>query len=226
MGARSTTLLLALALALPAAAQGQAGDAIAYKPPAGDLKPRRVAGNMRGAVQSLPSVLVLTPDHLALTVSEQPTLLWFLSAPTRAPVEIALVDPRQSAPVLERTVSGERAGIQAFRLDEGSVRLERGIAYQWSVALVVDAAQRSRDVVTAGAVMRVEPSPAARDALAAGDAGRRAAVLAAEGIWYDALAALSNALAQHPGDSRLRGGRIAMLEQAGLAEAAAFERRP
>ncbi len=215
-----------LALAMPAAAQTAAGDAIAYKAPAGDLKPRRVAGNARGAVQSLPSVLVLAPDHLALTVSERPTLLWFLSAPTSAPVEIALVDPRRTAPVLERTVSGERAGIQAFRLDDGAAGLEPGVAYEWSVALVVDPAQRSRDVVTAGAVMRVDPTPGVRDALAGGDADRRAALLAGEGIWYDALAALSDALAQRPGDGRLRGRRAALLEQAGLPEAAAFEQRP
>lgn len=226
MGARTAILLLAVAFALPAAAQTSGGDEIAYRPPAGDLKPRRVAGNARGAVQTLPSVVVLAPDHLALTVSERPTLLWFLSAPTAATVEIALVDPRQSAPVLERTVTGERAGIQAFRLDDGTVRLEPGVAYEWSVAVVVDPAQRSRDVVTTGAVMRIELSPALREALAVPDAERRAALLAGEGIWYDALATLSEALAQRPADERLRGRRVAILEQAGLAEAAAFERRP
>lgn len=220
------TIVLALVATPPALAQPPGGDAMAYNPPAGDLKPRRVAGNVRGAVAAAPAVTVLTPDHLALTISERPTLLWYLSAPTTARIEVVLVDPRRSAPLLETAASGERAGIHAVRLGDAGVRLEPGVAYEWSVAVVVDPAQRSRDVVTTGAVMRVAPSPAVSAALTGATPERRAAALAAAGIWYDALATLTEALAARPDDADLRGRRLAILEQAGLAEAAAFERRP
>jgi hypothetical protein len=92
--------------------------------------------------------------------------------------------------------------------------------------VVVDPAQRSRDVVTTGAIMRVEPPAALRESLAAAPPERRAALLAGDGIWYDALATLSEAIGARPDDARLRAQRLAILEQAGLGEAAAFERRP
>jgi hypothetical protein len=174
----------------------------------------------------MPAVAVLAPDHLALTVSERPTLYWYLSRPTPARIELVVVDPRDARPVVEAVVPGDRAGIQAFSLAEGGVRLEPGVAYEWSVAVVADPAQRSRDVVAGGAVQRIEPSPALQQRLAGAGADGRAAALAAEGIWYDALAALSEPLAARPGDAGLRARRAAILEQAGLPEVAAFERRP
>jgi hypothetical protein len=93
------------------------------------------------------------------------------------------------------------------------------------VAVVADPAQRSRDVVAGGAVQRIEPPAALAQRLAGAGDDARAAVLAAEGIWYDALAALSEPLAARPGDAALRERRAAVLEQVGLAEVAAFERR-
>jgi hypothetical protein len=215
-------LALALALALPAAPPGAAdADTVQYRPPARDLAPRRVGGTARGVPGSLPSVAVLAPDHLGLTVSERPALFWYLSAPTRARIEIVVVDPRRAAPIVEAVVPGERAGVQAFDLAQRGVRLEPGVAYEWSVAVVADPAQRSRDVVAGGAVMRVEPSDALRARLAGATAQTRAAALAAEGVWYDALAAASEA-----GDPASRARRAGLLEQAGLADVAAFERRP
>jgi hypothetical protein len=221
MSAPLLTLALAFAIVFPGAVRAQ-GEAVQYTPPAKDLAPRRVGGNSRGLPEAVPAVAVLAPDHLALTVSERPTLYWYLSAPTTARIEVVVVDPRDARPVVEAVVAGERAGIQAFGLAERGARLEPGVAYEWSVAVVVDPAQRSRDVVAGGAVQRIEPSAALQSRLAAAGAGNRAAVLAAEGIWYDALAALS----EPPGDARARARRAAVLEQAGLPEVAAFERRP
>jgi hypothetical protein len=215
-------LCLALAVALAAApARAADADAVEYRPPARDLAPRRVGGNARSVPASLPAVTVLAPDHLALTVSERPTLFWFLSAPTAARIEIVVADPRRSAPLVEAVVPGDRAGVQAFDLAQQGVVLEPGVAYEWSVAVVADPAQRSRDVVAGGAVMRVEPSAALRARIAAGNPQARAAALAAEGVWYDALAAVSE-----PGDAASRARRAGLLEQAGLADVAAAERRP
>jgi hypothetical protein len=210
---------LALVVTLAPGAPAFPQDAVQYRPPAADLAPRRVGGNARSVPASLPSVAVLAPDHLALTVSERPTLFWYLSAPTQARIEVAVVDPRRPGPLVEAVVVGERAGVQAFDLARHGVQLEAGVAYEWSVAVVADPGQRSRDVVAGGVVQRVEPTAALRGQLAEPDAQRRAGALAAAGIWYDALAALS-------GDPALRATRAGLLDQAGLADVAAFERRP
>jgi hypothetical protein len=224
MRALLVTLALALAAIAPQPVEAQA-DAVQYRPPAKDLAPRRVGGNVRGLPEAMPAVAVLAPDHLALTVSERPTLYWYLSRPTAARIELVVVDPRDARPVVEAVVPGDRAGIQPFSLGERGVRLEPGVAYEWSVAVVADPAQRSRDVVAGGAVQRIDPSPALQKRLAGAGEGGRAAVLAAEGIWYDALAALSEPLAARPADAALRERRAAVLEQAGLPDVAAFERR-
>jgi len=225
MNARLASIAFAAAVLVPTPGWAQGADAVQYKPPANDLAPRRVGGNARGIPETMPAVAVLAPDHLALTVSERPTLYWYLSRPTAARIELVVVDPRDARPVVEAVVPGDRAGIQAFSLAERGVRLEPGVAYEWSVAVVADPAQRSRDVVAGGAVQRVEPSATLRSRLAASSEGERAAVLAGEGIWYDALAALSEPIAARPGDANLRARRAAVLEQAGLADVAAFERR-
>jgi Domain of Unknown Function (DUF928) len=219
------TIALAFAVVTPGPVQAQ-GEVVQYRPPAKDLAPRRVGGNLRGLPEALPAVAVLAPDHLALTVSERPTLYWYLSRPTTARIELVVVDPRDARPVVEAVVAGERAGIQSFSLAERGVRLAPGVAYEWSVAVVADPAQRSRDVVAGGAVQRIEPSAALQSRLAGAGQNGRAGVLAAEGIWYDALAALSEPLAARPGDADLRERRAAVLEQAGLPDVAAFERRP
>ncbi len=225
MRAHLLAFALAVAVIVPIPSLAQ-GDAVQYRPPASDLAPRRVGGNLRGLPEALPSVAVLAPDHLALTLSERPTLYWYLSRPTTARIELVVVDPRDSRPIVEAVVAGERAGIQAFSLAERGVRLEPGVAYEWSVAVVADPAQRSRDVVAGGALQRIEPSADLRSRLAVAGDTERAGVLAAEGIWYDALAALSEPLAERPGDASLRARRAAVLEHAGLPEVAAFERRP
>jgi hypothetical protein len=201
-----------------------AADAVQYRPPGGDPAPRRVGGPVRGQAATGPWVAVLAPDHLALTLSEHPRLLWFLSAPTAARIEVALVDARQPNPLLETAVSGARAGIQVFDAGAFGVRLEPGVPYEWSVAVVTDPEQRSSDIVAGAAVMRAPASDALRNRLRGADADRQAAVLAAEGIWYDALATLSERVAERPDDRALHARRAALLEQAGLAEVAAFER--
>ena len=218
---------LALVLLVIGAPSGAADtDTVQYRPPARDLAPRRVGGNARGVPASLPSVAVLAPDHLALTVLERPTLFWYLSAPTQVRIEIVIVDPRRAAPLVEAVVKGERAGVQAFDLGQHGARLEPGVAYEWSVAVVADPAQRSRDVVAGGAVMRVEASDALRAKLAGATAEARAGVLAGEGVWYDALAAVSAPPGQLADDRSMRVRRAGLLDQAGLSEVAAFERRP
>jgi hypothetical protein len=214
--------LSAAALLPSAPAQAQMPAVPAYKPPAESQVPRRVGGSQRGNTSDLPLVSVLAPDHLGLTVSEQPVLYWYLSASTAARIELALVVPGRPAPLVERVAGGDRAGIQAFR---PGVTLEPGVQYEWSVAVVVDPAQRSRDVFTAGAIMRVAASPALATRLASNAQEARAGVFAEAGIWYDALASMSSDIDSHPDDRAKRERRAASLDQAGLAEAAAFERR-
>ncbi len=200
------------------------GERVEYRIPAGNPAPRRVGGSTRGVAPQLPGVVALVPDHLGLTAMAQPSLFWYLSAPSRTRIEFVLIEPGRVVPLLEVTTSGAAQGIQQLDLRKHGVTLRPGIEYEWSVAVVVDADQRSTDIVSGGAIMRVDEGSLAARA-GAQDPAAIATAYAAQGLWYDTLLALAQAMEQSPAQRGPRARRSSLLEQAGLAEVAAFERR-
>jgi hypothetical protein len=197
---RGIILLAALALVVSATAQpasigGErerqatpASDPL-YHPPTG--KPRqRVGGGARGIGSGPVAFYSLVPEHTGRTVSEQPSLFWYLAGelPAGASLHFTLIDDTGIDPLVEAVLPRPAGvGIQRIDLAQHDVRLERGPEYEWSVALVVDPERRSNDIVTAGWIDRVEPPP---DLAATAEPGARS--LAAHGLWYDALAAASD----------------------------------
>jgi hypothetical protein len=115
--------------------------------------------------------------------------------------------------------------MQRVRLADYNIRLAPGVLYKWSVALVIDAAQRSYDVMNAGTIERVELPNQLRGQLAHANKMTAASVYATEGLWYDTIAALSELIDTRPQDATLRQQRAAVLEQEGLTAAAAYDRQ-
>jgi hypothetical protein len=173
-----------------------------YKLPSVGKPRRRVGGGRRGG-ESAPRVTALVPDHVGLTAQAQPSLYWRLegAAAPGARFEIALTDGEAIDPLVERALGGPLSpGLQRIDLAELGVSLAVGPEYEWSVALVVDPQERSRDLVTTGWIRRVaEPDPPAGDA----------ATRAAQGLWYDALDAAARDPAGGP-------ALAALLSQVGL----------
>jgi len=196
---------------------------IVYVPPSRGAPAGRIGGSTRGPGTGPLSLEVLAPDHPGLTASPQPTLLWYLGAPTKGPVQI-VVDTAEMLgrpPVLELTLPRAPApGINAIDLAQHKAKLEPGRMYRWSVALLVDPAQRSSDVLASGLILY---QPAAGKVAETATA-TAASQLASQGYWYDALAILSRAIARQPGDTGLRSMRATLLDQVGLREPAAFDR--
>src|SRR3989442_812792 len=125
-----------------------------YKPPTRGVPGGRMGGGTRG-ISGAAVVSILVPDHVGLTVHEQPSLYWFLAQDVSSPLEITLIEPDRTPPLLEhRLAPPVRAGIYRLRLADHGVRLEPGVRYQWSVAVVTDPERRSRDLVAAGLVGR------------------------------------------------------------------------
>lgn len=190
-----------------------------YKPPALGAPARTIGGGTRGARTAVILLSVLAPDHVGLTTREQPTLYWYVSEPTTQQVEFTLNDDRHPEPLVKATVPPSSDGdIRRIRLSDYKARLEPGVRYEWSIALVADANRPSRDVITIGAIERQEAPPWL--AVKLRQAPENATFLYAEaGIWYDALAAVSEAIAARPNDA-LVAQRAALLEQIGLREIA------
>jgi len=190
-----------------------------YKPPLRGAPGGRIGGGTRGIAGETLSLSVLAPDDRALTVSEQPILYWFISGRTSHPVEIVVMDPSGVHPALDLNVPPPTAaGLHSIRLADHGIRLEPGIAYRWYVAVVADPARRSRDILAGGTVERVEPAPDLSSTLARVGPAERASLYANAGLWYDALATLSQMIEQSPGDPSPQQQRAALLKQVGLPD--------
>ena len=217
--------------AAPAAPKNKTADGTTekgpiYKPPVRGAPSGRVGSGARGAVQRSVVLAALTPDHLGLTTREQPVLFWYLSQPTADPIYFTLSENRALKPTIEAQLSvPSQSGIQRIRLADLGVRLKTGVEYHWFVAVVPDRDNRSKDIVAGGFIERIEPSAKLRASLSRAAPAQLAMVYAEEGIWYDALAAVSDKIDATPGDAVLRSQRAALLDQIRLQEVADFDRR-
>ena len=191
---------------------------------AGTATSVRVTGGSRGAGDAAVTLDVLAPDDIGTTTQEQPSLFWFQSRPKDARFELTLLQEKKVKPLVQ--VKGDRAsnaGIQRLKLSDHGVKLIPGVEYQWVVALVTDPENRSTDLVASGVIKRVEPGPALKEKLSQATPASRAGIYAEAGIWYDALAALSDQIEARPEDKSLRRTRADLLRQVGLNTAAQTE---
>ncbi len=188
-----------------------------YKPPLRGAPGGRVGGGTRGSGREVFVLTVLAPDHSALTVSEQPSLFWFISSSTSLPIEVTLMDLRTTQPVLETRLAPPAApGVQRIRLADHGVRLEAGVPYRWFVTIVPNSNRRSRDILAGGAIERVEPPAGLPAKLAQAGKEETASLYAEAGVWYDALSAISDLIESAPNDAGLRKQRATFLAQVGL----------
>jgi len=193
---------------------------IIYVPPLRSAPAGRVGGSTRGAADSDLVVEVLAPDHVGLSAVNQPVLYWFLSRPVTKPLEITIdtVELSTNRPLLEKTLGKQwPAGISGLALRDVGVSLKPGVTYRWSVAVVFDPVQRSRDVIATGLIEYVRPSPGP----ILTDDESAAQLSARNGYWYDALADLSRDMERWP---NRRAQRADLLEQVGLNLPAAYDR--
>jgi Domain of Unknown Function (DUF928) len=210
----------------PAFAQQTTASQPVYKPPLRGAPGGRVSGASRGRESNPPAVILLVPDHTGLTIQEQPTLYWFLSRPTKLPIELTVIEANAVRPIVEtRLPPPDRPGIHRINLADHGVRLVPGSTYQWYVALVADPNDRSKDILAGGLIQRVDPSAVRLDAIPR-DPLTAPGLYAEAGAWYDAIASISALIERSPGELLLRSQRAALLEQVGLREIAEFDRKP
>lgn len=195
-----------------------------YKPPMRGAPASRVGGGSRGVGDDTPHLSVLAPDHTGLTTREQPALYWFVSKPAAAKLEVTVINEQVVVPALEKELAAPAAsGIQRLRLTDVNVKLQLGVEYRWHVSLVLDSKQRSNDIIASGTIQRVEPSPELRERLKTLDWRELARVYAEEGIWYDAIDVISQAIELDPSDRAARRQRALLLQQVGLTEASRYD---
>jgi hypothetical protein len=196
---------------------------VVYRPPMLGKPAQTVGGGSRGTADKVPALFVVTPNHVGQTTSDQPSLFWFIDRVPDASnrIELTLLDEESVEPLVETTLEApKRAGIHRIRLADYGVHLVPGTEYEWSVALVLDPNERSKDIVATGWIDRVALSDQLASRLESQGQDGSAAVYADAGLWYDALAALSDQIDRSPGDARLLQQRADLLRQVGLDKAA------
>ena len=101
-----------------------------YKPPKGIGAPGgRIGGATRG--QDALAFFALVPDHLGLTINDQPTLYWYLSEPVQYELVVTVNDETQVMPIVETTITNTpRAGIHSFptQKHQRQARLGQGVS--------------------------------------------------------------------------------------------------
>ncbi len=195
-----------------------------YKPPLRGAPGGRVGGGTRGLCSELTFLCVLAPDHVGLTVREQPRIYWFVSKLTTYPIEFTIIENKAVKPLLEKRIrSPEKPGVQDIRLSDFGVHLRQNVQYKWFLALVIDPDRRSKDILAGGVIERVEFPETLRAKLDEAGKERAHYVYAEAGIWYDTLAAISDLMDASPNNTVLRKQRASLLEQVRLPEIAQYD---
>ncbi|UCE63444.1 MAG: DUF928 domain-containing protein [Nitrospirota bacterium] len=188
-----------------------------YKPPKGIGKPGgRVGGGTRG--DESVTLFALVPDHLGLTINPQPTLYWYLSEPAPYPLILTVNEDTRAKPILETILGAPpKAGIYSVPLKAFDITLEMDTEYQWFVSLTMDPNSQSKDIVAGGMIKRIVPSEELRQKLKNARPEQVTAIYSEEGLWYDALASISNLCETSPKANHYCVGRRELLEQVDLS---------
>ena len=195
--------------------------AIVYKPLLLDISLAKVSESTRGTSNDAAMLQVLAPVHVGLTTQSQPTLYWYIRTPVAARFGIALLDKDGSKPLLEvETDSDKDTSIQKLDLGDHNITLQPGLAYQWSVALVMDEGSHTASVTASGVIQRMEPGEGLTSRIENSRGTDLVSVYANEGIWYDALETISSMIDKSPEDQGLVAIRASLINQVGLHAAA------
>lgn len=193
-----------------------------YKPPRRGAPTLTIGGGTRGINENAPSVSVLAPDHIALTMNEQPVLSWYTSNPDSMRLEFLLIDEEGIDPLLELNLksSNIKEGIQSLNLARHGVKLKPGVKYQWSITLIVDENHRSNDIISTGMIEKQDMDEALAAKLTKADSTEDVYIFAEEGYWYDAISLLTELIEKNPENQVFKQLRTELLNQIGLIASA------
>lgn len=187
---------------------------ITYQAPAPDQPGLRIDGESPD--KQFPSVFVLAPNHVGHTSQEHPVLYWYLSQSAQHPMDVMIAEEGHFDVLLDiRLLPPLQAGIHELRLEDYGISLLPEVPYRWTVRIMNP--QASETLTASGAIQRINAPAGSSTSLLYSPED-----YAQKGQWYDALTALILHIQGNPENPELLAQRASLLEQVGLAEAAAF----
>ena len=179
---KKNVLKTMLASALLISANVYAEPALMLNLPKTGAPETRIGGGTRGIGKSEISVQALAPAQTALTSQASPTLYFYISGGANNAIEFSIASENSGETLTEQNLPPvSKAGIQAVKLSDFNVQLEKGKEYRWTIAVVSDAENRGKDVISSATIRREDTNIALNDTKK----------LAEAGIWYDLLQTLS-----------------------------------
>lgn len=213
---------------IPAASPpDQADDQPLYAPPKKLIPRARVGGDVRGTEGTDPEVKALVPDHVGLTVKENPEVNWYLSKPTVYQVRFTLRDDRSTRAFQEKIIpTPKQPGIYTINLKDLGLTLEPNVEYKWFVSVIRDANSPSKDIVAGGVIERCELSECVAERGIKLECTEQSVMDNAHaGLWYDAMGCLCNLIDAEPKNDKLRRMRARLLKDVGLNGVAEWDLR-
>lgn len=167
---------------------------------------------------------VLSPDHIGLTMFEQPALFWFIAYPTSQPVDVMITDESHTQRLLDvRMLPPIQPGIHKVDLRDYGIRLQLNTTYQWKI--VLQGLNPGESHTTSGWIMRVTPPDNVTTFANLQPINTTPTEpLLEAGLWYDAIWALSERLHTNPADTQALTQRAHLFEQVGLLPPAKQDR--
>ncbi|MEO1391630.1 MAG: DUF928 domain-containing protein [Cyanobacteria bacterium J06634_5] len=147
------------------------------------------------------------------TLEAHPTVWLYIPENTHSVRLILRDEPTQTEIYRTTFPLTAQKGIGRFSLPAEAPPLDPNRLYNWQFDLICDAENSSRFRVS-GIVVRREPSEALKTQLQAALPPARVNLLAAEGLWFDAVTALAQQRLASPQESTLQTGWESLLHHA------------
>ncbi|MCC5637421.1 DUF928 domain-containing protein [Nostoc sp. CHAB 5844] len=187
---------------------------------------RRIPGEagsncLRGRGKNHLTILV-PENNPILTTVEQPKLFFYIPKTAKTTVqgfELFVEDAAQKVIYRQKYKVNQQPGIFSLDLpaNKNQRLLEVAQEYNWYLAVICPGPDRSRDLVVGGTVKRIVLDKKLTNKLKKASPRERAALYAANGIWYDSLTILAQLRRQRPNDAALQRDWQSLLESVKLA---------
>jgi len=174
------------------------------------LPGRRISGGSRSPnnacvlTQDEPVIALMPKNNVGHTLSAHPTF-WF-SIPAVNPertIEFGLFDQDGELVYQKNIDAPDEAGLTQLSLPHTALSLSVGHNYRWYLSVVCGQQSRAEDMVVTGWITRVEAEGTLLAQLDASTPHEQLALYGRLGLWYDALALLSEMRRQDPSAAAL-----------------------
>jgi tetratricopeptide (TPR) repeat protein len=166
-------------------------------------------------------LVALIPEHqLGLTTMERPTLLFHIPPTSASTVKVTLQDESGATLYTKTSATPAKPDFVQFRFSDfkNSPPLISDKTYQWTFTLLCNPKNPSANVTVSGNIRRIELDPILTSELKTAKPGDRATLYAMNGLWYDTLATLVEALQADPNNLKFKEDWQELLKSSGLLE--------